>query len=101
MAFDVLAVGDEDLAGVARGAANFSALPVPARREVVEAALDSPKPITRMPVQPTGGSLVADFMGRYFNGADAWNLAYEAEINRDSCRTLDDSSSRPRPLRIR
>lgn len=90
-----------DAAAVARGAANFSALPVPARREVVEAALDSPKPITRMPAQPTGGSLVADFMGRYFNGADAWNLAYEAEINRDSCRTLDDSSSRPRPLRIR
>lgn len=90
-----------DAAAVARGSAGFAALPIPARREVVEAALNTPKPITRMPSQPTGASLVADFMGRYFNGPEAWNLAYEAEINRESCRTLDDSASRPRPVRIR
>jgi hypothetical protein len=90
-----------DAAAAAHGAASFAALPIAARREVVEAALNTPKPVMRMPNQPTGASLIADFMGRYYNGPDAWNLAYEAEINRESCRTLDDSASRPRPLRIR
>ena len=90
-----------DAAAVTRGSATFAALPPAGRREVVEAALNTPKPVMRMPGQPTGSSLIADFMGRYFNGPDAWNLAYEAEINRETCRTLDDSASRPRPLRIR
>jgi hypothetical protein len=89
-----------DSAAAARGAATFAALPAAARREVVEAALNTPKPVMRMPGQPTGASLIADFMGRYYNGADAWNLAYQAEINRDSCRTLDDSMNRPRAIRI-
>ena len=41
--------------------------------------------VTRLPARPTGASLIADFMGFYFNSADAWNLAYSA---RDRSRQL-------------
>lgn len=90
-----------DAAARQRGSTSFAVLPIPARREVVEAFLNTPQPVNRMPAQPTGANLVADFMGRYFNSADGWNLCYQAEINRDSCRTLDDSATPPRPIRGR
>jgi hypothetical protein len=78
-----------------RGAATFSALPAAARREVVEKLLNEPQPVNRLPAQPTGASLIADFMGSYFTSADAWDRCYRAEIRRDSCRTLDDSARQP------
>jgi hypothetical protein len=82
-----------------RGAASFAALRVPARREVVEAFLNQPQPVNRLPAQPTGANLVADFMGLYFNSQDGWNLCYRAEINRDACRTLDNSEKAPAPIK--
>ncbi len=85
-------------AAAARGAATFAALPADARREVVEAFLNQPQPVNRMPGQPTGANLVADFMGMYFNSQDGWNLCYRAEINRDACRTLDNSEKAPAPI---
>jgi len=81
-----------------RKAASFAALPLAARREVIEATLNQPQPVTRLPARPTGANLIADFMGLYFNGASAWDLAYRAEIGRDSCRGLRGSDERPRPL---
>ena len=83
-----------------RGAATFAALPTPARREVVEAFLNQPQPVNRLPAQPTGANLVADFMGWYFNSQDGWNLCYRAEINRDTCRTLDSSEKAPPVIRV-
>ena len=88
-----------EAAAAARGAKTFGALLVAARREVIEAALNTPQPVNRMPASPTGANLVADFMGSYFNSQDGWNLCYRAEINRDSCRTLDDSARAPRAIR--
>ncbi|HEX5071150.1 MAG TPA: hypothetical protein VFV78_13115 [Vicinamibacterales bacterium] len=82
----------------ARGAASLAALPATGRREVIEAFLNQPQPVNRLPAQPTGANLVADFMGMYFNSQDGWNLCYRAEINRDSCRSLDGSEKPPRPL---
>jgi hypothetical protein len=82
-----------------RGAGSFAALPAQARQEVVEAFLNQPQPVNRLPAQPTGANLVADFMGLYFNSQDGWNLCYRAEINRDSCRTLDNSDKAPAPIR--
>jgi hypothetical protein len=81
-----------------RGAASFAALALPDRRTVVEAALNAGAPVTRMPAQPTGTSLVADFMGAWFNGQNGWNVCYQAEINRETCRTLDESERAPRPI---
>ncbi len=87
-----------DAAARDRGAASFAALPVAQRREVIEKVLNDPQPVNRLPAQPTGASLVADFMGAYFTSADAWDRCYRAEIQRDNCRTLDNSAQQPRAI---
>jgi hypothetical protein len=88
-----------DSAASSAGAATFATLPAASRREVIEKALNEPQPVNRLPAQPTGANLIADFMGSYFTSADAWDRAFLAEIRRDSCRTLDDSSSQPRAMK--
>jgi hypothetical protein len=87
-----------DSAAKASGAASFAALPLETRRTAIEAALNGPQPVNRLPAQPTGQSLIADFMGFYFTSSDAWDLAYQAQIGRDRCRTLDGSDQAPEPL---
>jgi hypothetical protein len=84
-----------DAAATARGGTSFAALPVAERRVLVEAALNEPQPVQRLPARPTGANLVADFMGFFFSSGDAWDLAYRAEIGRDRCRTLDGSDRPP------
>jgi hypothetical protein len=88
-----------DAAAKTRGAATFAALTLVPRRAVVEAALNDPQRVTQMPARPNGANLVADFMGLYFNGADARDVAYNAAIGRDTCRGLDGSDQAPRPLK--
>ena len=87
-----------DKAAVARGAASFAALAPDGRRAIVEAALNEPQPVQRLPNRPTGANLVADFMGSYFSSGDAWDVAYGAAIGRDRCRALDGSDRAPRSL---
>ena len=81
-----------------RQGATFAALPPAARREIVELFLNEPQPVNRLPAQPTGASLIADLMGSYFTSADAWDRCYRAEIQRDNCRTLDNSAEQPRAI---
>ena len=88
-----------DKAAASRGAASFAAASVVDRRAVVEAVLNEPQPVQRLPNRPTGTNLVADFMGFYFTSPDAWDVAYRAEIGRDTCRTLDGSDRAPTPIR--
>ena len=88
-----------DAAAKEKGAQPFAGLPLSARREVVESMLNGTQPVTRLPAQPTGANLIADLMGSYFNSQDGWNLCYKAEINRDSCRTLDGSEKPPAAIR--
>jgi hypothetical protein len=88
-----------DKAAAARGAASFAALALDGRRALVEAALNEPQPVPRLPARPTGANLAADFMGFYFTSGDAWDLAYRANIGRDRCRSLDGSDRAPVPLR--
>jgi hypothetical protein len=90
-----------DDAAKTSGGASFAALSVDARRAVIEATLNSPQPVNRLPAQPTGQSLIADFMGFYFTSPDAWDLAYQAQIGRDKCRTLDGSDLPPSPFELR
>ena len=85
-----------DAAAKDRGAASFAVLAPAARREIVEKLLNEPRPVNRLPAQPTGANLIADVMGSYFTSAEAWDRCYRAEIGRDSCRTLDDSAGEPR-----
>jgi hypothetical protein len=88
-----------DAAASVRGGQTFRALPASERRAVVGQVLNDPQPVNRLPPQPTGANLVADLMGSYFTSADAWDVCYRAEIQRDSCRTLDNSAEPPRPIK--
>ena len=87
-----------DQAARAQGAASFVAATADIRRAVVEAALNAPQPVNRLPARPTGANLVADFMGLYFNSANAFDQAYRAAIGRNDCRSLDGSDQPPKPL---
>jgi hypothetical protein len=89
-----------DAAAVARGAASFAALAIGPRRAVIEAVLNTPQPVTRLPARPTGANLVADLMGFFFNSPEGFDLAYAAAIGRDACRGLPGSDHPPDPLRI-
>jgi hypothetical protein len=90
-----------DDAARAQGAASFAALRLDARRTIIEAALNQPQPVNRLPSQPTGASLIADFMGSYFTSEEAWDRCYDAAIRRDTCRTLDGSERPPAAIRGR
>jgi hypothetical protein len=87
-----------DKAAQAQGGTSFAALPLDRRLVVVEAALNDPQPVTRLPARPTGANLVADVMGYYFSSAAATDLCYNAAIGRDTCRGLDGSDRPPPPL---
>lgn len=84
-----------DTAAAARGAKSFATLALEGRRAIVEAALNEPQPVQRLPTRPTGANLVADFTGFFFSSGDAWDLAYGAAIGRDRCRSLDGSDRAP------
>jgi hypothetical protein len=88
-----------DKSAEALGIASFAGLPIERRRQLIDSALSTPQPVTRLPARPTGANLVADFMGFFFNGPDGYNLAYNAAIDRDTCRGLDGSDQAPEPLR--
>jgi hypothetical protein len=76
------------------GASSFAQATPDARRAIVTRALDEPR-VANLPSTPNGNNLVADFLGFYFNSAEAWDLSYQALIRRDSCRSLDGSDRRP------
>jgi hypothetical protein len=88
-----------DAAARAAGGRTFASLGLDTRRQVVEATLNGNPRVTRLPSRPTGANLIADLMGMYFNGADAFDLCYDAEIGRDNCRSLDGSDRAPAPRR--
>jgi len=87
-----------ETAALAAGASSLAALDLPARHEIIETALTSPRRLTQLPARPSGGHVVTDFMGRFFHAAGGYNLAYQAEINRDDCRGLDGSEQPPARL---
>jgi hypothetical protein len=82
-----------------RGGTSFAALAIDQRREILEAALEQPQRVTNFPGRPNGANLVADFMGYYFTSGEAYDLAYDAAIGRDTCRGLEGSDRAPAPLR--
>jgi hypothetical protein len=84
-----------DRAAAAAGGTTFASLPLDARRTLVAASLNAPPAVTRLPTQPTGVNLIADFMGFYFNSPAAYDLAYEREIRSEQCRELAGSEQAP------
>jgi hypothetical protein len=87
-----------DQAARDRGAESFVRLSAGDRRAVIEAALTAPQPVNALPARPNGANLIADFMGMYFNGSEAYDLAYNARIGRDNCSTLEGSDREPARL---
>jgi hypothetical protein len=87
-----------DAAARDQGGQTFATLAAPARRQIVESLLNTTPPVSRMPAQPAGANLITDFMGMWFNSQDGWNACYQAEINRDTCRTLDGSELAPKAI---
>jgi hypothetical protein len=47
---------------------------------------------------PEGKNVVVDLMSLYFYSSPAHDLAYEAAVGKDTCRTLKNSESAPAPL---
>lgn len=84
-----------DAAARNAGGASFAALSLDRRRTVIETTMSG---VTRMPSQPGGQNLVADFMGLYYSSPEAWDLAYARRIGRDRCRTLEGSEAPPAPI---
>lgn len=74
----------------------FAALDLAARRALIAADFGALK-IDSMDGPPSGGHVAADLMSHYFSSVEANDLCYEAEIGRDSCRSLEGSSERPEP----
>src|SRR5262249_45900185 len=90
-----------DSAARAQGATSFAVIDLQKRRAIVEAALNEPQRLNALPPRPAGANLVADFLGYYFTSSDANDLAYNAAIGRDACRSLDGSGDAPAPLERR
>lgn len=55
--------------------------------------------IRDLPMVPDGGHIVADLMTFYFQSPAANDLAYEAAIGKDQCRTLRNSGAIPVSLK--
>jgi hypothetical protein len=53
--------------------------------------------IKDLPAVPDGKHVAADLMSFYFQSADATDVAYDAEIGRDKCRSLKNSGVAPAP----
>jgi len=83
-----------DAAAHAKGAASFAAAPLGDRRAIVEATLSASQN-GRLSARPNGNSLILDVMGFYFSSADAFDLCYNADIGRETCRGLPGSDRAP------
>ncbi len=55
--------------------------------------------IKDLPFVPDGAHIAADLMTFYFQSSEAADLAYQAAIGKDKCRTLRNSESVPGALR--
>jgi hypothetical protein len=86
-----------ETAARARHGKGFGSLDLGARRALLGEAFAALK-ISALGGRPTGAHVAADLMSHYFSSIEANDLCYEAEIGRDSCRSLKGSEERPEPL---
>jgi hypothetical protein len=75
----------------------FGALDLAERRSLITEAFAALK-IEGFGERPSGRHVATDLMSHYFSSIEANDLCYEAEIGRDSCRSLAGSGERPEPL---
>ncbi|MBM3808189.1 MAG: hypothetical protein FJW22_08315 [Acidimicrobiia bacterium] len=75
----------------------FGALPIEARRELLDAALKAAE-VRNLPGRPDGKHVVSDLMSHYFRSSAANDLCYNARIGRNTYRAIRVTTVRPRPL---
>ena len=80
----------------ARGG-RFGALDLETRRAVLDEALKDAG-VRGLPNRPDGKHVVADLMSHYFRSSAASDLCYGARIGRQTYRTIQVTTERPRPL---
>ena len=71
---------------------------IPARRQQIAETLKAAGVRDLSPV-PEGIHIAADLMSFYFYSPEAHDLAYEAAVGKDTCRTLKNSGKEPAPLK--
>lgn len=75
--------------------ASLASLDPAARRAIVEASIEASR-IRALPPRPDGAHVAVDLMSFYFQSSEANDVAYRAEIGRDSCRGMAGSDARPK-----
>jgi hypothetical protein len=75
----------------------FGALPLDARRELLDAAFKTAD-VRNLPSRPDGKHVVADLMAHYFRSSGANDLCYNARIGRNTYRAIRVTTVRPAPI---
>jgi hypothetical protein len=75
----------------------WSSLDLETRRALLDAALAKAN-IRTLPPRPIGQHVVADLMAFYFRSSEANDVCYSAMIQREVCRPIAVTISRPKPL---
>lgn len=83
-------------AAQARGA-RFGALPVAARRELLDTAFTAAA-VRSLPGRPDGKHVVADLIAHYFRSSAANDLCYNSRIGRNTYRAIRVTTVRPARL---
>ena len=86
---EVYAVQLRELVAAGRDAESF---PLLLQEMLADAGIED------LPSRPDGRHIVSDFMSFYFNGSEANDLCYRADIGRKTCRGLPGAGNEPPPL---
>ena len=78
-----------EIAAAGRDAESF---PLVLRETLADAGIED------LPLRPDGRHIVSDLMSFYFNGSEANDLCYRADIGRKTCRGLPGTGNEPPPL---
>lgn len=87
-----------DAAARSLRSASFALLPAAQQKAVIAEAFRAAK-LDRLPERPDGRHVAADLLAFFFRSSEANDLAYRAEIGRESCRGLPGSEARPVALK--
>jgi hypothetical protein len=76
----------------------WSALDLETRRSILDAAF-AKAGVRNLPPRPIGQHVAADLMAFYFRSSEANDACYQALINREVCRPIAITTTKPEPLR--
>ncbi len=85
-----------DAAARAKGG-RWATLDLETQRALLDAAFTQAG-VRALPARPNGQHVVADLMAIYFRSSEANDDCYKAAINREVCRPIQITTTRPAPL---